>query len=199
MTSVAAGEFPNSTVPITGEPKYTDAAVAFFQPVTMDQVDPNNRFDRDATIEFIKGLIKMHAEAASEHGADHLVASAARHWNMSPNDPRLPTHPSTLRSQPTHLSTLCSTLIPCARFFARVNCSLKMKLHDFFTSRYKNQRTLIETPSGPVLKTITPLFRRNGNAVPEFAQYIDYEGTRIALLQRPFNSQTTTIAARDNF
>jgi hypothetical protein len=49
------------------------------------------------------------------------------------------------------------------------------------------------------LKTITPLFRRNGNAVPEFAQYIDYEGTRIALLQRPLNSQTTTIAARDNF
>jgi hypothetical protein len=31
------------------------------------------------------------------------------------------------------------------------------------------------------------------------AQYIDYEGTRIALLQRPFNSQTTTIAARDSF
>jgi hypothetical protein len=49
------------------------------------------------------------------------------------------------------------------------------------------------------LKTITPLFRRNGNTVPEFAQYIDYEGTRIASLQRPFNSQTTTIAARDSF
>ena len=116
MTSAAAGEFPNSTVPITGEPKYTDATVMYFQPVTMDQVDPNNRFDRDATIEFIKGVIKMHAEAAPDHGADHLVTSAARHWNMSPNDPRFPTHPSTLRSQPTHLSTLCSTLIPCARF-----------------------------------------------------------------------------------
>jgi hypothetical protein len=199
MTSVAAGEFPNSTVPITGEPKYTDSTVAYFQPVTMEQVDPDNRFNRDATIEFVKGLIKMHAEAASEHGADYLVNSAAKHWNMSPNDPRFPTHPSTLRSQPTHLSTLCSTLIPCACFFARVNCSLKTKFPDFFNSRYKNQRTLIETPSGPVLKTITPLFRRNGNAVPEFAQYIDYEGTRIASLQRPFKSQTTTIAARDSF
>ena len=102
--------------------------------------------------------------AASEHGADYLVNSAAKHWNMSPSDPRFPTHPSTLRSQPTHLSTLCSTLIPCACFFARVNCSLKMKLHDFFTARYKNQRTLIETPSGPVLKTITRSFA--GTAMP---------------------------------
>ena len=54
ITSVAAGEFPNSTVPITGEPKYTDATVMYFQPVTMDQVDPKNRFNRDATIEFVK-------------------------------------------------------------------------------------------------------------------------------------------------
>jgi hypothetical protein len=107
MTSVDAGEFPNSTVPITGEPKYTDAAVVYFQPVTMEQVDPYNRFDRDATIAFIKDVMKMHAEAASDHGADYLVNSAAKHWNMSPNDPRFPKHPSTLRSQPTHLSTLC--------------------------------------------------------------------------------------------
>jgi hypothetical protein len=36
------------------------------------------------------------------------------------------------------------------------------------------------------------------NTVAEFSQYIDYEGTRIASLQRPFNSQTTRIAARDS-
>jgi len=73
------------------------------------------------------------------------------------------------------------------------------KLHGFFDSRYKHQKTLIETPSGPVLKTITPLFRRNGNANAEFSQYIHYEGTSIASLQRPFNSRTTTIAARNSF
>ena len=186
-------------MPMTGEPKYTDSTVIYVQPVMMEQVDPNNRFNRDGTIEFVKRVINTHAEAASEQGAEYLANSAAKHWNMSRNDPRFPTHPSTLRSQLTHLSTLCSTLIPCACFFARVNCRLKTKFADFFNSRYKNQRTVIETPSGLVLKTITPLFRRNGNTFPEFSQYIDYEGTRIASLQRPFKSQTTTIAARDSF
>ena len=79
MTSVAAGEVPDSTVPITGEPKYTDATAVYLQPVTMEQVDPKNRFNRDATIEFVQSLIKKHAEGASEHGADFLVNSAARH------------------------------------------------------------------------------------------------------------------------
>ena len=100
MTSVAAGEFPNSTVPITSEPKYTDASTVYFQPVTIEQVDPKHRFNRDATIEFVQNIIKKHAEGAPEHGSDFIVNSAARHWNMSPNDPRFPTHPSTLRSQP---------------------------------------------------------------------------------------------------
>ena len=100
MTSVAAGEFPNSTVPITGEPKYTDSTTVYFQPVTMEQVDPKNGFNRDATNEFVQNLIKKHAEGAPEHGSDFIVNQAAKHWNMSPNDPRFPTHPSTLRSQP---------------------------------------------------------------------------------------------------
>ena len=43
MTSVAAGEFPDSTVPITGEPKYTDSAEVYLQPMRMEQVDPDNR------------------------------------------------------------------------------------------------------------------------------------------------------------
>ena len=99
MTSVAAGEFPNSTVPITGEPKYTDSTTVYFQPVTMEQVDPKNRFNRDATIEFVKDLIKKHAQEAPKRGVDFLVAVAAKHWGMDPNDPRFPTHPSTLCSR----------------------------------------------------------------------------------------------------
>ena len=199
MTSVAAGEFPDSTVPITGEPKYTDSAEVYLQPMRMEQVDPDNHFHRDATVGFVQDLIKKHAEEAPKHGVDFLVKSATKHWNMSPNDPRVPTHPSPLRSQPTHLSTLCSRLIPCACFFAHVNCSLKPKLHGFFEARYKTQRTLFETPAGPVFKTTTPLFRKNGNTFAEFPQYINYEGTRIASLQRPFNSRTRTIAACDSF
>ena len=103
MTSVAAGEFPDSTVPITGEPKYTDSAEVYLQPMRMEQVDPDNHFHRDATIGFVQDLIKQHAEAAPDRGVDFLVDVAAKHWGMNRNDPWYNTP---IHIVPTHASTL---------------------------------------------------------------------------------------------
>jgi hypothetical protein len=85
MTSVAAGEHPDSTLPITSEPRYSNAAEVFFQPITMTQVDPNRHFNCDGTIAFIQRLMKTHAEDAPNRGVDFLVAQAANHWGMNPN------------------------------------------------------------------------------------------------------------------
>lgn len=103
MTSIAAGALPDSTVPITGEPKLTDSAELYLRPITTTEVDPDNHFNRDGTVAFIQDLVKQHAEAAPDRGVDFLVEVAAKHWGMNRNDPGYNTP---IHIVPTHASTL---------------------------------------------------------------------------------------------
>ena len=103
MTSIAAGALPDSTVPITGEPKLTDSTELYFRPLKTTEVDPDNHFNRDGTIAFVQDLIRQHAEAAPDRGVDTLADIAAKHWNMNRNDPWYDTP---IHIVPTHASTL---------------------------------------------------------------------------------------------